>query len=172
MLLIGGQAMAKGSFYELSAKDIDGKNVSFEKYKGQVLLISNTASKCGYTPQYKSLEKVHGQFKDKGFSVLGFPSNDFGAQEPGSNAEIKKFCQLTFQVDFPLFSKAPVSGAEKQQVFKFLIENSPTNGEVQWNFEKFLIGKDGKVKARFPSKVSPDSEEVVKLIESELAVKQ
>jgi len=156
------------SFYEYSVKDIDGKNTSLSQYKGKVALVVNTASQCGYTPQYKDLEALYQKYKAKGLVVLGFPSNDFGGQEPGTNAEVKKFCEMKFKTTFPLFSKNPVKGSGKQEVYKFLTEASDKSlqGEVGWNFEKFLVSKDGKVVARFKSGVTPLGSELETRIES------
>ncbi len=152
--------MANKDFYSLSAKDIDDKPVALSKYAGKVSLVVNTASECGYTPQYKGLEALYLKYKAKGFVVLGFPSNDFGAQEPGSNAEIKKFCELKFKVSFPMFSKDRVTGDDKQSVYKFLTEAAAEKGEVKWNFEKFLINKKGEVVGRYKSGVTPDAAEL------------
>jgi glutathione peroxidase len=156
------KGIAAMSFYDYSVKDIDGKEASLSKYKGKVALVVNTASQCGFTPQYKDLEALFEKYKSKGLVVLGFPSNDFGGQEPGSNAEVKKFCEAKFKVTFPLFSKNPVKGNEKQEVYKFLTEASDKNfqGEVGWNFEKFVISKEGKVVARFKSGVNPVGSEL------------
>lgn len=156
-------ATTKGqSFYNLEAQNIDGKAVPLSKYAGKVAVVVNTASKCGYTPQYKDLEALYEKYKDKGLVVLGFPSNDFGAQEPGSNAEIKQFCDLKFKVSFPLFSKDKVVGAEKQPVYKYLTEQTDPklHGEISWNFEKFLVDKKGNVVARYKSKVKPTDPEM------------
>jgi glutathione peroxidase len=155
------------SIHDITVKSNAGKPVNLSDYKGKVLLIVNTASKCGYTSQYEQLEAIHKKYAPKGFLVLGFPSNDFGAQEPGSNEEIAKFCKLNYGVSFPLFEKNPVKGATKQELFKILTEESGKSmtGEVNWNFEKFLVGKDGKLVGRFPSKVKPDSAELTSKIE-------
>ncbi|MBC7419266.1 MAG: glutathione peroxidase [Bdellovibrio sp.] len=158
------------SFFDLTATTIDGQNISFINYKGKVVLVTNTASGCGYTPQYKNLQAISTKYASKDFVVLGFPSNDFGGQEPGTNKEIKKFCELNYKVDFQLFTKLPVSGQKMQPVFQWLIENSPkdTSGPVNWNFEKFLISKEGKLIKRYRSGTSPDSLEVTSAIEMEL----
>ena len=150
------------SFYDYTVKDIDGKEAALSQYKGKVAVVVNTASQCGYTPQYKDLEALYQKYKSKGLVVLGFPSNDFGGQEPGSNAEVKKFCEMKFKTTFPLFSKNPVKGAEKQEVYKYLTAASDKSlqGEVGWNFEKFVVGKDGKVIARFKSGVTPIGSEL------------
>lgn len=152
--------MAAKGFYALSAKDIDDKNTALSKYDGKVSLVVNTASECGYTPQYKGLEALYLKYKAKGFVVLGFPSNDFGGQEPGGNQEIKKFCEKKFKVSFPLFSKDTVTGEAKQPIYKFLTTAAPKKGEVQWNFEKFLVNRQGEVVGRFKSSVAPDSAEL------------
>lgn len=147
--------------------DINGKEVSLSQYKNKVVLIVNTASKCGFTKQYSGLEAIYKEFENKGFTVLGFPSNDFKNQEPGTDSEILKFCNLNYGVTFPLFKKTSVSGETKSPLFKWLTDESGAefSGEVQWNFEKFLIGKDGKLKARFGSFTTPDSERVKQAIE-------
>lgn len=161
-IVLEQKGIAAMNFYDYSVKDIDGKDTPLSKYKGKIALVVNTASQCGFTPQYKDLEALFEKYKGKGLVVLGFPSNDFGGQEPGSNAEVKKFCETRFKVTFPLFSKNPVKGAEKQEVYKFLTEASDKNfqGEVGWNFEKFLVNKDGKVVARFKSGVTPTGSEL------------
>lgn len=155
------------NFHDLEAKLNNGKAVKLSEYKGKVLLVVNTASECGYTPQYEQLEELQKKYGSKGFTVLGFPANDFGAQEPGSNEEIAKFCKLKFGTTFPLFDKQPVSGAGKQDVFAYLTEHATMDpGEVKWNFEKFLVDQNGKVVGRYRSKVKPDAPEVVSKIES------
>ncbi len=158
----------KMSFYNLSSKSIHGKDVPFSSYKGKPILVVNVASKCGYTPQYDGLEKVYQDYKGKGLVIIGFPSNDFGAQEPGTEEQIAEFCKLNFGVSFPLMKKTKVLGTEKDPVYQFLTDNAPEKGDVQWNFEKFLIDKDGNVKSRFRSAVKPESEELKKAIESVL----
>lgn len=137
-------------------------------YRGKTVLIVNTASECGYTPQYKGLQALHEKYGAKGLVVLAFPSNDFGAQEPGSDAEIGAFCEKNYGVDFPILPKAPVKGDAKQPVFRFLTEGS-IPGEVKWNFEKFLVCPDGKLIARFPSKTEPNSAELTSAIEKALS---
>jgi len=156
------------SFYSFDATTIEGKPVSLSEYSGKVTLVVNTASKCGYTPQYEELEKVYEKYREKGFSVLGFPSNDFGAQEPGSDTEIKQFCQLRYGVKFPLFKKDAVKGKAKQLVYKFLTEKSGKDfeGEIKWNFTKFLVNRKGEVVARFESKVKPSDTKVASAIEN------
>lgn len=158
------------SLYDIPLKDIDGKDTSLKAHEGHVLLLVNVASKCGYTPQYKGLEALQQQYKEQGFTVLGFPCNDFGAQEPGSNEEIKSFCSGNYNVTFPLFDKVHVKGPEQHRLFAALTgKESPLPGEIQWNFAKFLIGRDGKLKRRFDSKVAPDSPELIQAITAALA---
>lgn len=153
------------SFYELSTQTIDGTSAPLSTYKGKVAVVVNTASQCGYTPQYKDLEALYAKYKEKGLVVLGFPSNDFGGQEPGSDAEIKKFCELKYKVTFPMFSKSKVIGPDKQPIYQFLTTSAAEKGEVSWNFEKFLIDRNGKVVGRYKSKVTPLSPELTGAIE-------
>lgn len=161
-----------GSIYDIPVKDIDGKDTTLAAYKGKVLLIVNVASKCGYTPQYANLEAVYKKYQDQGFVVLGFPCNQFGGQEPGSAAEIKQFCTDKYDVTFPLFDKIEVNGANRHPLYVMLAgEASPFPGNITWNFNKFLIGKDGKILKRFDSKIKPDSPEATKAIEAALAAK-
>jgi glutathione peroxidase len=150
-------------------KTIDGKDVDLGTYQGKVVLIVNVASRCGATPQYAGLQDLYEKYKDKGFVVLGFPANDFGAQEPGSDEQIKEFCSTKYAVTFPMFSKITVKGPEKAALYKVLTETADPSGEVGWNFEKFLIGKDGKIAGRFKTRVSPDDAELVSAIEAALA---
>ena len=157
----------EAGFYDLKARTILGKQISLSEYKGKVLLVVNTASRCGFTPQYKSLQTLYEKYKEKGFFVLGFPSNDFFRQEPGKNEEIKKFCELNYGVTFPLFEKGPVKGKATQPVFRFL-KGTPVggrDGEIGWNFTKFLIDREGRMAARFPTRVDPGSPEAVSKIE-------
>ena len=156
--------------YDFTVKDMTGSDVQFSQYEGKVLLIVNVASKCGFTPQYEDLQKLYEKYHEKGFEILAFPCNDFGQQEPGTNDEIKEFCSTTFGVTFPMFDKIKVLGDDKEPLYNYLI-NAPgiEHGDIKWNFEKFLISKDGKVTARFRSKVEPMSDEVVTAVEKELA---
>jgi glutathione peroxidase len=157
-----------------TVKDIQGKDVNLADYQGKVILMVNVASKCGYTPQYEGLEKIYKKYQDQGFVILGFPANNFGHQEPGTNLEIAQFCRSKYDVTFPMFSKISVKGDDQAPLYQYLTgkETDPKfAGEVKWNFEKFLIGKDGKIVERFRSKVTPESEEMVKAVEKELAVK-
>ena len=156
------------SFYDLKTHSLDGAPVDLAMYKGKVMLVVNTASECGYTPQYEGLQKLSEQTKDKGVVVVGFPSNDFGGQEPGAPAEIKKFCELRYHVTFPMMEKVMTKGAEQSPIYKFLASK---HGEPQWNFHKYVVGKDGQVKAAFKSDVKPDSPELKKAIDDALAAK-
>ncbi|MDX1976954.1 MAG: glutathione peroxidase [Pseudanabaenaceae cyanobacterium bins.68] len=151
------------SLYDFNLKNINGEPTDLAKYKGKVCLIVNVASQCGYTKQYKGLEELYRQYKDQGLVILGVPSNDFGAQEPGSEAEIMNFCSTRYDVTFDMFSKVPVKGADKVDLYKYLTET--TNNQVQWNFNKFLVNKEGEVVKYFPSSVAPDSPELVQAIE-------
>lgn len=151
---------------------LDGKPVELSKYAGKVVLIVNTASQCGYTPQYKQLQALHEKYANKGLAILGFPANDFGAQEPGTDEEIAAFCAKNYGVEFDMFSKVVVTGDKQCPLYKFLtsMETDPKYaGEVKWNFEKFLISRDGTIVNRFRSRVSPDSEEIVQAIETEIS---
>jgi len=153
-------------------EDIDGNKTSLKAYSGKVLLVVNVASRCGYTRQYAGLQALQEKFAAQGFSVLGFPSNDFGGQEPGTESEIKSFCSTTYNVTFPLFKKVKVKGADKHPLFAALTgKDSPWPGEVKWNFGKFLIGKDGRLIKRWDSGTEPDDPELVAAIEAALATK-
>lgn len=159
------------SIHEFSVKTIDGKDKSLADYKGRVLLVVNVASECGYTPQYEGLEKLHEEYGPKGLSVLGFPANDFGAQEPGSEADIKSFCTSKFGVKFDMFSKVKVLGEGAHPVYDWLqsTESNPKfGGPVKWNFNKFLVDKNGEVVGRFLHKVEPTSADVRAAIEKAL----
>jgi glutathione peroxidase len=159
------------SIYEIKVNSLEGTPVDLKEYQNKVLLIVNTASKCGFTPQYKDLEALYNKYRGEGLVVLGFPSNDFGSQEPGSNNEIKEFCQLKYGVTFPIFEKGPVSGEGKQEIFKVLTTSSGSgiDGEIAWNFEKFLVGKDGKLVKRFSSSTNPLSSKITAAVEELLA---
>ena len=159
------------SIYDQKINTLEGEPADLSQYKGKALLVVNVASKCGLTPQYEGLEKLYNQYKDKGFEVLGFPANDFGAQEPGSNEEIRNFCERNFKVSFPMFEKAPVSGNRSQPLYVYLVENAPWKGAVGWNFEKFLVARDGKIVGRYRSKVTPESRELNDAIQAQLKAK-
>ncbi len=159
------------SLYEFSVKSIDGKEKSLADYRGKALLIVNVASKCGYTKQYEGLEKLHEAYADKGLAVLGFPANEFGAQEPGTDEEIKTFCTTSFGVKFDMFSKVQVKGGGIHPLFGFLTQDarSDLKGDIKWNFEKFLIAKDGTLLARFPSGTDPMSADIRGAVDKALA---
>ena len=161
------------SVLEFKVRDIDGKTVDLAKYKGEVLLIVNTASQCGYTPQYNNLEAAYEKYKAQGFEVLAFPANEFGHQEPGSDAEIKRFCTADkYQVTFPIFSKIVVKGEGIHPMYQFLTakETDPKfAGDIPWNFAKFLVNRKGEVIARFAPGDKPDGDKVAKAIETALA---
>lgn len=160
------------SLYEIAVKDIDGKATTLAPYKGRVLLIVNVASECGYTPQYQGLEAVFKKYAGQGLTVVGFPCNQFGGQESGTNAEIKAFCSSKFHVTFPMFEKIEVNGANRHPLYVALAgKGSPFPGNIKWNFNKFLVGRDGKIVARFDSDAEPESPEVIKAIEAALAGK-
>ena len=169
----GGVLMAAKttSLYDFTLDDIDGKPVNLGAYKGKVLLVVNTASLCGNTPQYTDLERVYEQYHEQGFEVLAFPANNFGQQEPGTNAEIKGFCLTKYSVSFPLFSKISVKGSDKHPLYQYLTEQSPFPGEVEWNFQKYLVDRSGQVVGRFHHRTKPASPEVVNEIERVLAAK-
>jgi glutathione peroxidase len=170
--LVTAVTMIAAPIQEIPLKDIDGKDTSLKAYEGKVLLLVNVASKCGYTPQYKGLEAVHQKFKSQGFSVIGFPCNDFGAQEPGTASEIKEFCSSTYSVTFPLMEKLHVKGSGQHPLYAALTgKGASFPGDVKWNFGKFLVGKDGKVLKRWDSGVEPNSAEVAKAVEEALAAK-
>ncbi|MEX2175589.1 MAG: glutathione peroxidase [Pirellulaceae bacterium] len=155
-------------------KSITGQDVNLADYKGKVLLLVNVASKCGLTPQYEDLEALHQKYASQGLVVMGFPCNQFGKQEPGSDAEIAEFCAATYQVKFPMFSKVDVNGENAAPLYKHLtsLDAQPVGkGQIKWNFEKFVVGKNGEVVARFAPGTEPDSPEVLAVIDAELAKK-
>lgn len=163
---------AAESLYDIPLKDIDGKDTSLKAYQGKVMLIVNVASKCGFTKQYTSLEAIYKKYEGQGLVVCGFPCNQFGGQEPGTEADIKAFCTDKYDVTFPMFSKIEVNGAGRSPLYTLLAgKESPFPGDIRWNFTKFLVGRDGKIVGRFDSKVTPDSEELTKAIETALAGK-
>ena len=158
------------AFHELTLDALDGKPLPLETFKGKVVLGVNVASKCGLTPQYAALENLYQQFKGKGFSVLGVPCNQFAGQEPGSEQDIQEFCSLNYGVTFPLSSKLEVNGPDRHQLYRLLAgEGAEFEGEITWNFEKFLVGKDGRVLARFSPRTAPDDATVIHAIEKSLA---
>lgn len=156
----------KKSILDFTMKTIGGKDKPLSEYKGEVLLVVNVASFCGYTPQYKDLEEIYRKYKDKGFRILGFPANNFGQQEPGSDQEIKTFCESKYNVTFDLFSKISVKGDDQHPLYRYITKDSPFPGEVKWNFQKYLVDKKGNIVAMFPSKVKPTDKEVIEKIEA------
>lgn len=162
----GGVVMAENkNFFDFQTKSLDGKPLPMEKFAGKVVLVVNTASKCGYTGQYDGLEKLYQKYSKRDFTVIGFPSNEFGGQEPGSDEEIAKFCKIRYGVNFPMSTKVTVKGSDKIPLFQFL---TSSGGEIKWNFEKFLIGKDGKVAHRYASAVTPSDKKLLADIEAQL----
>jgi len=154
---------------DITVLDMNDKEVNLSSYNGKVLLIVNVASECGNTPQYAGLEEIYKEFQPQGFEILAFPCNDFGGQEPGTNEEIQNFCTSKYDVTFKLFDKIKVLGPDKSPLYAVLTDNSVTyKGDVKWNFEKFLISRDGKIVARFGNKVQPTSDEVISAIEAQL----
>ena len=154
------------SIHAFKVKSLDGKEIDFSRFKGKKVLVVNVASKCGYTPQYEALEKIYEQYKDK-LVIVGFPCNQFGGQEPGTSEEIQEFCKKNYGVTFPLASKIDVKGENVAEIYKWLStksENGVLDAEIKWNFGKFLLDENGKLLAYFPSKVTPDNEEIVKYL--------
>ena len=166
LTLMGVTMFGASSVYDFTMNSIDGKPVPLAEYRGKVALVVNVASRCGFTPQYTALEAMYRKYKDQGLVVLGFPANNFKNQEPGTNEEILQFCKRTYDVTFPIFSKISVLGDDKDPLYQFLTEGGAA---IEWNFTKFLVGRDGRILARFPSKVTPDSPEVTAAIEKALA---
>ena len=171
MLTMKDASAEEAKLYHFNVDAIDGKSVPLAGYKGKALLIVNTASRCGFTPQYDGLESLYKTYKDKGLEILGFPANNFMHQEPGSNEEIKKFCSLKYNVTFPMFSKISVKGKDMHPLYRYLTEESGFKGEVSWNFNKFLVSPEGEVVARYGSRVEPQSKELVEKLESVLPKK-
>ncbi len=167
-MAFGQAASAADSIHEFKVQSLEGKEVNLADYKGKVLLIVNVASQCGATPQYKELQALHDKYKDQGLVVLGFPCNQFGAQEPGSSEDIRKFCTEEYNVTFPMFSKIDVNGEKQAPVYDFLKKQADDHSNIGWNFEKFVVGKDGKVVKRFKTRVKPDADEVVSVLEAEI----
>ena len=167
-------AFAASSVHEFTLNALNGTPTPLASYKGKVMLIVNVASQCGYTYQYEGLQALYVKYKDKGLVVAGFPANNFGGQEPGSDAEIGAFCKSKFGVTFPMFSKISVAGDDKAPLYRFLTDktaNPKTGGEIPWNFTKYLVDRNGKVLARFDAPVEPESKELTSAIEAALAAK-
>jgi glutathione peroxidase len=173
LLFCAGALMAADkTIFSFTMNSIDGKPVPLTEYKGKVVLLVNVASRCGFTPQYTALESTYEKYKSQGFVIVGIPANNFGAQEPGTNQEIKKFCSTKYNVTFPMMAKVSVKGDDKTPLYRFLTDkaaNPKTGGEIQWNFTKFLVGPDGQVITRFEPDVTPDAPQVTAAIETALA---
>jgi len=160
------KAVDMKSIYDFTMKTIDGKEKSLADYKGEVLLVVNVASFCGFTPQYKDLEEVFEKYKEKGFRILAFPANNFGEQEPGTDKEIKTFCESKYNVTFDLFSKISVKGDDQHPLYRYITKDSPFPGDVKWNFQKYLVDKKGNIVAMFPSRVKPTDKPFTEKLES------
>jgi glutathione peroxidase len=171
LLLLSATAFAASSLYDFTMPALNGSPTPLGGFKGKVVLVVNVASQCGYTPQYEGLQALYVKYKDQGFVIAGFPANNFGGQEPGTNEEIGAFCKSKYGVTFPMFSKISVKGADKAPLYQFLTDksaNPKTGGEIQWNFTKFLVDRQGKVIQRFEPAVEPQSKELVSAVESTL----
>jgi glutathione peroxidase len=165
-------AIKPKSVLDFTMNDIDGHPKPLAAYKGKVFMIVNTASECGYTPQYETLEKLYETYKGRGFGILAFPANNFGEQEPGTNAEIKKFCATKFKTSFDLFEKISVKGNDKHPLYTYITQDSPYPGEIKWNFQKYLVDRKGTIVARYLSAVDPMSKEVRAEVEKLLSAKK
>jgi len=170
LLLMAGTLLAATGIYTFTLDSIDGKPAPLVDYKGKVVMIVNVASQCGYTPQYSALESIYEKYKDQGFVILGFPANNFGAQEPGTNDEIKTFCTRKYSVSFPMYAKISVRGDDQAPLYQYLTKDTPKHirGDIKWNFTKFLVDRNGNVVERFEPAVTPDSKEVIAAIEKQL----
>ena len=166
LLLVATVVFGGSGVYQFMMNSIDGKATPLAEFKGKVTMIVNVASRCGYTPQYSALEAVYEKYKDRGFVIAGFPANNFGGQEPGTNEEIKQFCSAKYNVKFPMFAKISVLGSDEAPLYRYLTGTG--GGEIEWNFTKFLIDRQGQVIARFESAVEPDSPEAIAAIEKAL----
>jgi glutathione peroxidase len=167
VLLMAGTTFAASNIYDFTLPNIEGKPMPLTDFKGKVILMVNVASQCGYTPQYTALEAIYEKYKAQGFVIVGFPANNFGAQEPGTNEEIKTFCTRKYSVTFPMYSKVSVKGDDQTPLYQYLTKDTPAPiaGDIKWNFTKFLVDRKGNVVQRFESKVTPDSPEVTSAIE-------
>src|SRR5258706_12079489 len=170
LLIMAGSLFAASGIYTFTLNSIDGKPAPLANYKGKVVLVVNVASQCGYTPQYSALEATYEKYKDQGFVILGFPANNFGGQEPGTNEEIKTFCSRKYSVTFPLYGKVSVKGDDQTPLYRYLTKQTDPSiaGEIKWNFTKFLVDRNGRVVQRFESAVTPDSKDVVSAVEKQL----
>jgi len=162
-------AAQTASVFNFTLHDIDGKPLPLKQFQGKVLLLVNTASFCGNTPQYEELQTMYEEFRDQGFEILAFPANNFGKQEPGTNEEIKDFCYTKYSLTFPLFSKISVKGVDQHPLYQYLTKQSPFPGEVRWNFQKYLVNRQGTVIARYEPKLKPLSPQIIQDVESALA---
>lgn len=162
-----GTTKTDTSFFDFNVTDIHGNEVSLDEFKGKVIMVVNTASECGYTSQYEDLQFVYSELKDKGFVVLGFPANNFGGQEPGTDEQIREFCEVNFNISFPMFSKVEVRGPDQNPLFDYLtnLDNQDFTGAINWNFEKFLIDRDGNLQRRFRSAEKPTDDEIKSAIQ-------
>jgi len=170
LLVMAGSLFAASGFYSFTLNSIDGKPAPLADYKGKVILVVNVASQCGYTPQYGALEAIYEKYKDQGLVVLGFPANNFGAQEPGTNEEIKTFCTRKYSVTFPIYAKISVKGSDQAPLYTYLTKDTGPGirGDIKWNFTKFLVDRKGNVVQRFEPAVTPNSKEVIAAIEKQL----
>ena len=167
VIFMTSSTFAASTIYDFTLPSIDGKPISLADFKGKVVMMVNVASQCGYTPQYSALEAIYEKYKDQGFVIAGFPANNFGAQEPGTNEEIKTFCTRKYSVKFPMFSKISVKGDDQAPLYQYLTKDAGNSvaGDIKWNFTKFLVDRNGKVVLRFEPAVTPDSNEVTGAIE-------
>jgi glutathione peroxidase len=167
VVMMASSSFAASNIYSFTLPNIDGKPMPLETFKGKVVLMVNVASQCGYTPQYTALEALYEKYKEQGFVIVGFPANNFGAQEPGTNEEIKTFCSRKYSVSFPLYSKVSVKGDDQTALYRYLTKdaNPAVAGDIKWNFTKFLVDRSGNVVQRFEPAVTPDSKEVVSAVE-------
>jgi glutathione peroxidase len=170
VIIMAGSAFAASNIYDFTLPSIDGKPMPLADFKGKVILVVNVASRCGFTPQYTALQSLYEKYKDQGFVIVGFPANNFGGQEPGTNEEIKTFCSRKYNVTFPLYSKVSVKGEDQTPLYQYLTKQTDSSiaGEIKWNFTKFLVGRNGQVVQRFESKVTPDSKEIVNAIDKQI----
>jgi glutathione peroxidase len=170
LLVMSGSLFAASGIYTFTLNSIDGKPAPLADYQGKVILVVNVASQCGYTPQYSALESIYEKYKGQGFVILGFPANNFGGQEPGTNEEIKTFCTRKYSVSFPIYAKISVKGADQAALYAYLTKDTPAGirGDIKWNFTKFLVDRNGNVVQRFEPAVTPDSKEVTSAIEKQL----
>ena len=170
LLIMASTLFAASGIYSFTLNSIDGKPAPLADYRGKVILVVNVASQCGYTPQYSALESIYEKYKDRGFVILGFPANNFGGQEPGTNEEIKTFCSRKYSVTFPIYSKISVKGSDQAPLYTYLTKETPAgiSGDIKWNFTKFLVDREGNVVQRFEPAVTPDSKEVIAAIEKRL----